>query len=246
LSPNTVQRLEKELAALESSDSTQMVVLTVPSLEGETIEGICHQDGPAVGASAGRARTTRASVVSKGERSVRIEVGRGLEGSLTDALTGRIIDHVIVPVFKKGDFNAGVEKGVGAMMAAARGEYQGTGKQPGGATDGEGTEGIFAFGLIACLVVMSVLRFLPAFVRAGIGGAGMLALGLLYRRAYGLVGPHGRARGGAGNCRGRSSFAPAGAAAEGFSAEEAVFFGRPAASPEAADHSAAAARPENW
>ncbi len=187
LSPATKTRLESGLAAFEASDSTQVVVLTVPSLEGETIEGFAVKTAQKWGIGQKGKDNGALLVVSKGDRSVRIEVGRGLEGSLTDALTGRIIDHVIVPEFKKGDFDAGVEKGVGAMMAAARGEYEGTGKQPGGATDGEGVEGIFAFGLIACLVVMSVLRFLPAFVRAGIGGAGMLVLALLASAGIGLV-----------------------------------------------------------
>lgn len=187
LSPATVQRLEKELAAFEASDSTQVVVLTVPSLQGETIEGFAIKTAQQWGIGQKGKDNGALLVVSKGDRSVRIEVGRGLEGSLTDALTGRIIDHVIVPEFKKGDFDAGVDKGVRAMMAAARGEYQGTGKQPGAADDGEGTEGIFAFGLIACLVVMSVLRFLPAFVRAGIGGAGMLVLALLMSAGIGLI-----------------------------------------------------------
>ncbi len=187
LSPDTEKRLESELAAFESSDSTQVVVLTVPSLQGETIEGFAIKTAQQWGIGQKGKDNGALLVVSKGDRSVRIEVGRGLEGSLTDALTGRIIDHVIVPEFKKGDFNAGVDKGVQAMMAAARGEYQGTGKQPGGANDGDAFETVFAFGLIACLVVMSVLRFLPAFVRAGIGGAGMLVLALLASANIGLV-----------------------------------------------------------
>ncbi len=187
LSPDTKKRLESELAAFEASDSTQVVVLTVPSLQGDTIEGFSIKTAQKWGIGQRGKDNGALLVVSKGDRSVRIEVGRGLEGTLTDALTGRIIDHVIVPEFKKGDFDAGVDKGVRAMMAAARGEYQGTGKQPGGADDGDAFETVFAFGLIACLVVMSVLRFLPAFVRAGIGGAGMLVLALLMSAGIGLI-----------------------------------------------------------
>ncbi|WP_176630677.1 TPM domain-containing protein [Desulfolutivibrio sulfoxidireducens] len=187
LSPDTAKRLESELAALEASDSTQVVVLTVPSLQGETIEGFAIKTAQKWGIGQKGTDNGALLVVSKGDRAVRIEVGRGLEGTLTDALTGRIIDHVIVPEFKKGDFNAGVEKGVGSIMAAARGEYKGTGKQPGGAADDDASETIFAFGLIACAVLMSVLRFLPAFVRAGIGGAGMLVLTLLASAGVGLI-----------------------------------------------------------
>jgi len=172
LSPDTVTRLESALAAFEASDSTQVVVLTVPSLEGDTIEGFSIKTAQKWGIGQKGKDNGALLVVSKGDREVRIEVGRGLEGSLTDALSGRIIDHVIVPEFKKGDFNAGVEQGVEKIMAAVRGEYTGDGSA-GGSSELDDETSSLLFGAVICLVLMSILRFLPAIIRAGLGGVGM-------------------------------------------------------------------------
>jgi uncharacterized protein len=216
LSPNTVQLVEKELAALESSDSTQMVVLTVPSLEGETIEGFAIKTAQQWGIGRKGKDNGALLVVSKGDRSVRIEVGRGLEGSLTDALTGRIIDHVIVPEFKKGDFNAAWKKGWG-HEAAARGEYQER-ETAGGATE-ERERGDLRLRPARLLVIMSVLRFLRLLC-----GRQSAARGC-WRWAACMAGS-----GWWSSCRARVCWdfravrLRAGrAAAEGFSAEEAVF-----------------------
>ncbi|KUG29046.1 beta-propeller domains of methanol dehydrogenase type [hydrocarbon metagenome] len=177
LSPDAVKRLESALAAFEASDSTQVVVLTVPSLEGDTIEGFSIKTAQKWGIGQKGKDNGALVVVSKGDREVRIEVGRGLEGSLTDAVSGRIIDHVIVPEFKKGDFNAGVEQGVEKIMAAVRGEYTGDGGS-GGSSDMDDETSFLLFGSMICLVLMSILRFLPAVVRAGLGGVGMGVLAL--------------------------------------------------------------------
>lgn len=123
LSPAAVQQLEGELAAFESSDSTQIVVLTIASLEGQALEEYSirvveewkiGQKGKDNGALL---------LVVKNDRKIRIEAGRGLEGRLTDLVSGRIIRNEISPAFKRGDFDAGIAAGVGAIMATVRGEY---------------------------------------------------------------------------------------------------------------------------
>jgi len=123
LSAGTVQRLEAELTEFERSDSTQIVVLTVPSLEGEDLEGYSIQ--VAEDWKIGQAGKDNGVIllVAKQERKIRIEVGRGLEGRLTDLVSGRIIRNEIAPAFKAGDFDAGVSAGVAATMAAVKGEY---------------------------------------------------------------------------------------------------------------------------
>jgi uncharacterized protein len=186
LSPDTVKRLEGALAAFEASDSTQVVVLTVPSLEGDTIEGFSIKTAQKWGIGQKGKDNGALLVVSKGDREVRIEVGRGLEGSLTDALSGRIIDHVIVPEFKKGDFNAGVEQGVDKIMAAVRGEYKGEGGS-GGSSEMDDETSSLLFGGVICLVIMSVLRFLPAIVRGALGGVGMGILAYVVSAEIGMI-----------------------------------------------------------
>lgn len=123
LSPQMVRQLESELAAFERSDSTQIVVLTIPSLEGEVLEeySIKVVEQWKIGRK-GKDNGALLLVV-KNDRKVRIESGRGLEGKLTDLMSGRIIRNEIRPAFKQGDYDTGIARGVGAIMATVRGEY---------------------------------------------------------------------------------------------------------------------------
>jgi uncharacterized protein len=124
LSPQTVQELEGELAQFEKTDSTQIVVLTIPSLEGDVLEeySIKVVEAWKIGQK-GRDNGALLLIV-KNDRKIRIEVGRGLEGKLTDLVSGRIVRNEISPAFKQGDFDAGVVAGVRAIEATVRGEYQ--------------------------------------------------------------------------------------------------------------------------
>lgn len=124
----TVGQLDDFLRRFEESDSTQIAVLTLPSLEGEALEEVALKVAESwkIGQ---RGRDNGALLlIAKEERKIRIEVGRGLEGRLTDLLAGRIVDNEIRPRFKQGDFRGGIVAGVRAMSEAVRGEYQGTGR----------------------------------------------------------------------------------------------------------------------
>jgi uncharacterized protein len=124
ISPSTKSRIEEELKAFEGSDSTQIVILTISSLDGESIEefGIKVADAWKIGQQ-GKDNGIL-FIVSKQERKIRIEVGRGLEGKLTDLMAGRIIDQVIKPRFKQGDFDGGFIAGISALVGATRGEFR--------------------------------------------------------------------------------------------------------------------------
>ncbi len=124
ISPKAETILEEKLKALEDTDSTQVVILTIPSLEGEAIEeySIRVVDKWKLGQKG--LDNGVLLLVSRNDRRVRIEVGYGLEGRLTDLLSGRIIDYVIVPQFKRGNFDEGFIEGVDAITAAVRGEYK--------------------------------------------------------------------------------------------------------------------------
>jgi uncharacterized protein len=128
LSPETENRLESALSALESTDSTQVVVLTIPSLQGEVLEQFSMKVAEEWKIGQKSRDNGAILLISKNDRKIRIEVGRGLEGKLTDLMSGRIIQYEIVPKFKEGNFNGGVEAGVNAIASVVRGEYAATGK----------------------------------------------------------------------------------------------------------------------
>jgi len=125
LSPATRQQLESVLASLEQEESTQLAVLIINSLEGENLEefslkvaekwklGQKGQDNGAL------------LLIAKDDRKLRIEVGYGLEGVLTDLTSGRIIRDIITPQFRNGHFDQGVIDGVSAMISAVHGEFSG-------------------------------------------------------------------------------------------------------------------------
>ena len=112
LSPATRQQLESALRQLQRVGGTQLAVLTLPDLAGLTIEqaSIRVADEWKLGSKA--ADNGVLLLVARDERKVRIEVGQGLEGALTDAYAKRIIDEGITPLFRQGDMNGGVTIGV--------------------------------------------------------------------------------------------------------------------------------------
>jgi uncharacterized protein len=122
LSGGAVNHIESELAALEASKGSQIVVLIVPTTHPEEIE----QYGIRVAEQwkLGRKGVDDGAIllVAKDDRRVRIEVGYGLEGALPDATANRIIDETITPRFKSGDFDGGIEAGVKQMISVVNGE----------------------------------------------------------------------------------------------------------------------------
>ncbi|NMC73390.1 MAG: TPM domain-containing protein [Geobacteraceae bacterium] len=167
LSPAAEQRLEQELTAFEKSDSTQIAVLTIPSLEGESLEEYSIKVAEAWKIGQKGKDNGAILLIAKQERKIRIEVGRGLEGKLTDLLSGRIIRGEIAPRFKAGDFDGGVSAGVAAIMAAVKGEYTAS---PG--ESGSGKKGskpvltVLLFLIIGCVVLGGISRIL-----GGVAGA---------------------------------------------------------------------------
>ena len=123
----TEQQLESVLADLEQEESTQLAVLTIPSLAGENLEEYSLKVAESWGLGQKGRDNGALLLIVKNDRKLRIEVGYGLEGRLTDLVSGRIIRDIITPRFRNGNFDQGVIDGVGAMIAAVRGEFSGEG-----------------------------------------------------------------------------------------------------------------------
>lgn len=131
LSPETVSALDAKLAEFERQDSTQVVVITIPTLEGEEIEEFSIRVAEQWKIGQKKKDNGVILMIAKEERRMRIEVGWGLEGTLTDLRAGRIIDNVIAPSFKAGEYDRGVTEGVDAIIQTVRGEYTATDAPPG-------------------------------------------------------------------------------------------------------------------
>jgi uncharacterized protein len=121
LNSYTVGELTLMLADHERATGEQVVVVTLPSLQGYTIEDFGYQLGRHLGIGQKGANTGALLIVAPKEHKVRIEVGYGLEGQLTDAICATIIQNYILPSFKRGDFNAGVVAGATSILSVLGG-----------------------------------------------------------------------------------------------------------------------------
>ncbi|MEG6548920.1 TPM domain-containing protein [Desulfocurvibacter africanus] len=169
LQPETETWLNDNLAELERTDSTQVVVLTIPSLEGESLEEYSVRVAQAWGLGRRDFDNGVLLLVARDDRAVRIEVGYGLEGKLTDLLAGRIVDNEIVPHFIAGDFDGGVIAGVTSLAEAVRGEYQ----APPGTPEGKG--GGRFLGMLAFLLLISSQLGKVSRVFGGLAGGLLMA-----------------------------------------------------------------------
>ena len=123
LNPGQLAELNASLKGFDDSTSTQIVVLMLPTLGGEPIEQYALR--VAEENRIGREGKDNGALllVAKEDRDVRIEVGYGLEGVLTDALSGIIIRNEILPRFRRDDYFGGISGAVEAIMLATAGEY---------------------------------------------------------------------------------------------------------------------------
>jgi uncharacterized protein len=123
LSRGTVAQLEQILKAERDSTSNQIAILIVPSLEGEDIDGFGIRVAEAWKAGDQKKDNGVIFIVSIQDRKMRIEVGQGLEGVLTDALSSRINRNEVAPQFRQGNYDAGVLAGTIAIIQAIKGTY---------------------------------------------------------------------------------------------------------------------------
>lgn len=123
LDARTERELTELLAAHEQATTNQVVVVTLSNLQGQVIEDFGYQLGRAWGIGQKDKDNGVILLVAQEERRVRIEVGYGLEGTLTDAISANIIHSIILPKFKQAQFNDGIREGTLAIIAALGDEY---------------------------------------------------------------------------------------------------------------------------
>lgn len=127
--PDTATRLDRRLQTFERETSNQIVVAIFPNLPPDTDQFSFTTDVFRAWKPGQAGRDNGAILfVFVREHQIWIQTGRGLEGALPDAVCKRITADVIAPAFKSGQYDAGIEAGVNAMISATRGEFQGTGR----------------------------------------------------------------------------------------------------------------------
>ena len=130
LTPSTTDGLTEMLAQFERATGQQVVVVTLRSLQGYPIEDFGYQLGRKWGIGQKGKNTGALLIVAPKEHKVRIEVGYGLEGTLTDAASRTIIEREILPNFRNGDFNGGVVAGTAAIVTLLGGNPSAAGAVP--------------------------------------------------------------------------------------------------------------------
>jgi uncharacterized protein len=124
LSPADRQEIAEMLKALEAKSTDQIVVYTTRSLQGYEIEDFGYRLGRFWGIGQKGVNNGILLIVAPNERTVRIEVGYGLEPIMTDLLSGLIIRNVILPAFRRGDFAVGIKAGVRDIRDALLGDAE--------------------------------------------------------------------------------------------------------------------------
>lgn len=187
LGPQAEDQLTSMLASHEQATGEQVVVVTVPDLQGRSIEEFGLTLGRTWGIGQAGEDTGALLVIARDDRRIRIEVGYGLEGRLTDAQSSAIINGIITPAFREGDFEGGIVEGATAMVQVLGGdplrvpEQQPLGRQE------EPPVGIFI------LLFFILIGLIGGGGRGGRGGRRRLGKAML---AGALLGGMGGGRGG--------------------------------------------------
>ncbi|RYY73411.1 MAG: YgcG family protein [Gammaproteobacteria bacterium] len=172
LSPDQISRIEQVLSAFEGRKGSQLAVLIIATTEPESIEQYSIRVAEAWKLGRKRVDDGVILIIAKNDRALRIEVGYGLEGALTDVTSKRIIEEIITPYFKQGDFNAGITAGVQKIMSVIDGETLPPPEQKANELSEKGSQSLPVLVLVA-IAISAVLRsifgrFLGALATGGV------------------------------------------------------------------------------
>ena len=208
LSADTRDTLTNLLAEHEHQTGNQVVVVTLKSLQGTTIEQYGYQLGRAWGIGIKGKNNGALLIVSPSTHDVRIEVGYGLEGLLTDAQSKLIIENVMLPKFRSGDYDGGVRDGTITVLQALGGHPSAKVSQPPASDEPSGDRGGFHIPIFVIVIILWLVFgrfFWPLFFLGGLGGWGRGGGG------FGGGGFGGGSFGGGGFSGGGGSFGGGGA-----------------------------------
>ena len=165
VSAGTANRLNQTLADFERQSSDQILVAVFPKLQSDSdVADYCVRVFRAWGVGQKSKNNGAVLFVFVQDHKLFLQTGYGLEGVLPDALCKRIIDEQITPRFKAGDYEGGLSAGVTAILAATKGEYQGTGQT---VADGHSDQGIHRGWLAILIFFFVIILMVRAFSARG-------------------------------------------------------------------------------
>lgn len=178
IEPSVREQLTQQLDAHEKATGEQLVVVTLPDLQGTDIADFGYQLGRHWGIGQKDKNNGALLIVARAERRLRIEVGYGLEERLTDAQSSVIINQVITPAFKAGNFSKGISDGVAAMLVVLGGnplDEPSTVYEPRGDQDSDFVSrhpGLLVFLVMLFILTIFVCQMLGILPSGGGGGRG--------------------------------------------------------------------------
>lgn len=170
LTADQAAALEQKLRAFEARKGSQVAVLLVPTTAPETIEQYSIRVAEQWRVGRGQVDDGVILLVAKDDRTVRIEVGYGVEGAIPDVLANRIIAQVIVPRFRQGQFAEGIDEGVDRIIALLDGEPLPEVEQRGRSSQGQGIGTLLPLLLMFVFVGSGMVRRMFG----GLGGASIM------------------------------------------------------------------------
>ncbi len=169
LSPDQLQILESKLVAFNDTTSNQIAIVTINNLNDVAIEDYAVKLFRLWGIGGSKHNNGVLILVSKEDRQMKIEVGYGLEGAITDLQSGDIIDNDLRPNFKNGDYYRGLDEAVNSLEAAAAGEYKERGKTADDGGKGGGGN------IIGFVIILIIIFIIIGRGRGGGRGGGMMS-----------------------------------------------------------------------
>src|SRR4051794_6530180 len=167
----TRTRIDSKLEQLESKTTTQLVVATLRSLQGYDIADYGYRLGRTWGIGQKGKNNGVILLVAPGERKIRIEVGYGLEGTVTDAVSRLIIENAILPRFRAGDFPGGIGRGVDDLVLLLSGNAEDFKRRAAEQQDRpSGTTGAASFVFVILLIAIWFIVFVRRSQRPGYAG----------------------------------------------------------------------------
>lgn len=160
MSRQEADQLEKKLDDYSDSTSTQIAIVTIASLDGSDITQTAYRIGDAWGVGGKNQDNGVVILLSQADRSVWIATGKGMEGPVPDVTAKRIIDNILLPNFRNGDFYKGLDEGTDAIMKLASGEF----------VDELGDQPQSKFPVVLVIIIILIILFIISRNNRGRGG----------------------------------------------------------------------------